>query len=129
MKYNTERIVQLAKEKSKLTRESVVNAIDKLQHEKKEITFASVAKEADVSRNYLYNSEEIRPIIEELREEPIKRNQTEDTKDLIIETQKHKISELNKELKKYESYNELELKYREALKEIEELKEQLKKGI
>lgn len=102
MSRNTEEIVKLAKEKSLKTRNSVIKVIDELKHERKKITFTSVASEAGVSRNYLYNSKEFRPIIEELRGTPNKVNPTSDTRDLIIEKQQQKISELTKVLKKYE---------------------------
>lgn len=102
MKTNTEEIVKLAKEKSRRVRGSVIEAIDKLKQENREITFASVAAEADVSRNYLYKSEEFRPIIEELREDSNRMEQPEDTRDLIIEQQQQKISELTEALKEYE---------------------------
>jgi len=128
MKKNTEKIVLLAQEKVEIKRMAVVEAIDKLKSEKKDITFSTVSKEAGVSRNYLYKSDEFRPIIESLRNISIKKVQTKDAKDLIIETQKRKIDELNKKLKKYSSYDELERKYNDALGEIEELKKQLKKA-
>ena len=128
MKKNTEKIVLLAQEKVEIKRMAVVEAIDKLKSEKKDITFSTVSKEAGVSRNYLYKSDEFRPIIESLRNISIKKVQTKDAKDLIIETQKRKIVELNKKLKKYSSYDELERKYNDALGEIEELKKQLKKA-
>lgn len=128
MKKNTEKIVLLAQEKVEIKRMAVVEAIDKLKSEKKDITFSTVSKEAGVSRNYLYKSDEFRPIIESLRNISIKKVQTKDAKDLIIETQKRKINELNKKLKKYSSYDELERKYNDALGEIEELKKQLKKA-
>ena len=128
MNKNTEKIVLLAQEKVEIKRMAVVEAIDKLKSENKEITFTTVSKEAGVSRNYLYKSDEFRTIIESLRNTSIKKMQTKDTKDLIIETQKRKINELKKHLKKYSSYDELEKKYVDALSEIEELKKQLKKA-
>ena len=128
MKKNTEKIVLLAQEKVEIKRMAVVEAIDKLKSDNKDITFSTVSKEAGVSRNYLYKSDEFRLIIESLRKTSIKKVQSKDAKDLIIETQKRKIDELNKQLKKYSSYDELEKKYNDALSEIEELKKQLKKA-
>lgn len=102
MNPNTKEIVRLAKEKSIATRKSVIEAIDKLKYNNKKITFSSVATEAKVSRNYLYKSKEFRPMIEELRENSNKINQSKDTRDLIIEKQKQKITELTEALKEYE---------------------------
>lgn len=102
MNPKTKEIIRLAKEKSIATRKSVIEAIDRLKRNNEKITFASVAAEADVSKNYLYKSEEFRPIIEELREDSNRIEQSEDTRDLIIEKQQQRISELTEALKKYE---------------------------
>lgn len=99
MNPNTKEIVRLAKEKSIATRKSVIEAIDRLKENNKKITFASVAAKADVSRNYLYKSEEFRPIIEALREDSNTVNNVKDTRDIIIENQKAEISELRQALK------------------------------
>lgn len=103
MNPNTEKIVRLAKEKSIRTRGSVIRAIDNLKENNKKITFASVAAKAGVSRNYLYKSEEFKPVIEELREAPGNIIREEDTRDLIIEKQQQRISELTESLKEYEN--------------------------
>lgn len=126
MNKNTKEIIKLAKEKSRKTRGSVIKAIDKLKRDNKKITFASVATKANVSRNYLYKSEEFRPIIEELRGDSNRIHQSKDTRDLIIEQQQQKIAELTEVLKKYESFNELKLKYQKTLHELEKLQNEVK---
>lgn len=101
MSSNTDEIVKLAKEKSIQARNSVVEAIKKLQQEDKNITFSSVAKAAKVSRSYLYNNEELRPLIEELRETNNFGGLEVDAKDKIIEKQKDEIKRLREQLSKY----------------------------
>lgn len=101
MNVNTEEIMKLAKEKSIRTRNIVVETIERMKNQNKEINFSTLSKEANVSRNYLYNSEELRPIIEELRDKKDSAITHIDTKDLIIEKQKDEINKLRRELEKY----------------------------
>ncbi len=66
---NTEEIVRLAKLKTNRTREGVEKAISKLSLEGKVINFNSVAKEANVSKSWLYKEQDIRKRIESLRKQ------------------------------------------------------------
>ncbi|WP_438872342.1 DUF6262 family protein [Providencia hangzhouensis] len=63
---NTEEIVRLAKQKSRRTRENVDKVISKLSLEGKTINFNTVAKEANVSKSWLYKEHDIRQRIESL---------------------------------------------------------------
>lgn len=104
MSSNTDEIVKLAKKKSIQARNSVIEAIKKLQQEDKNINFSSVAKEANVSRSYLYNNEELRPLIEELRETNDSGRLEVNAKDKIIEKQKDEIKRLKEQLSKYKEF-------------------------
>ncbi|PCF84239.1 transposase [Staphylococcus delphini] len=64
---NTTEIVRLAKQKSKKTREKVDKVISKFSIEGKVINFNSIAKEANVSKSWLYKEHDIRQRIESLR--------------------------------------------------------------
>lgn len=97
--FKTYKIEELAKQKAAQKRENVLAAINKMQEEGISITFSSVAKEAGVSRNYLYKSKEIRPLIESLRGEPVMMCKPKDARDIVIEEQKKRINELEKEIK------------------------------
>ena len=66
---NTEEIVRLAKQKSRRTRENVDKVISKLSLEGKTINFNTVAKEANVSKSWLYKEHDIRQRIEFLRKQ------------------------------------------------------------
>lgn len=127
MKKNTERIVQLAHEKANIKLKLVIDAIDRLKSQNVDITFTRIANEANVSRNYLYKNKELRQIIDSLRKSSMKTTQPKDTKDLIIESQKHRINELQKQLIKYSLYDELVEKYKKLLAENDELNKRLKK--
>lgn len=64
---NTDKIVQLAKEKSDRTRGNVEKVISKMSLEGKTINFNTVALEANVSKSWLYKEYNIRKRIEDLR--------------------------------------------------------------
>ena len=128
-KRNTEKIKKAAKLKSIQKREKVLKILDKMKNNNSEITFASVAKKAEVSRNYLYKNNELRILIESLRETAIiKKIQNKDSKDVIIDIQRNKIKELNKKIKELETYLPLKEKYHKLLIDNNELKKQLKKA-
>lgn len=126
MSEKTKKIIELAIEKAELKRKAVLIAVDKMKKEKKEINFVAVSNEAGVSRNYLYKNEELRTLIESLRIDEIKKVQSKDAKDIIIDSQKKKIKELEKKLKLLDEFYKLEEKLNQVTAENEELKKQLK---
>lgn len=115
----TEKIVELAKNKSLEKEEMVLNVIEKMKVLGEKITFYSVYNKASVSKSFVYNNERIRNIIEKEREAKVE--QKEETKDNIILIHKKKIIELQKELKR-ENYKE---KYYNLLEENKKIKEEL----
>lgn len=64
---DTSGLAQSAKERSGVKEEQAKAAIRRLNREKKPITYASVAQEAGVSRNYLYKHPALRAHIEKLK--------------------------------------------------------------
>ncbi len=125
---NTERIVSMAKEKTESKKKLVIDTINRMIDEDDKITFYSVFQKAGVSKSFVYNNQEIREIIEHHRKSPIKKTQTKDAKDIIIESQKRKIKELEKELSKYRKDELWKEKYEKLKDEHEELKIQLQKA-
>lgn len=121
---NYDKMVNFNKQKTQDTHNKVIKILNEMIRENKKITYYSVSKETGVSRNFLYKDEEISLIIEKHKSsKSIKRIQSQDAKDIIINTQKQKI----KELEKYKSDNEnYKNKYEQLLKENKELKTQLK---
>lgn len=103
---NTDKIVQLAKEKSEKTRGNVEKVISKMSLEGKMINFNTVSKETGVSKSWLYKELDVRKRIETHRElqqkslkigNRIKKSTRSD--DTLIKTLKVRIKELEKENK------------------------------
>ena len=106
---NTTEIVRLAKQKSQKTREKVDKAISKFSIEGKAINFNSIAKEANVSKSWLYKEHDIRQRIESLRERQIASNvvskpkKSSRSEEILIKTLKRRVMELEKENKKLQN--------------------------
>ena len=101
---NTEEIVRLAKLKTNRTREGVEKAISKLSLEGKVINFNSVAKEANVSKSWLYKEQDIRKRIESLRKQQQNHSSTRSmvkkssrSEEVLIKTLKMRTKELEVE--------------------------------
>ena len=96
----------MAKQKSKRQREKVDKAISKFSIEGKVINFNSIAKEANVSKSWLYKEHDIRQRIESLRERQITANvvskpkKSSRSEEILIKTLKE-VMELEKENKNY----------------------------
>ena len=106
---NTEEIVRLAKQKSRRTRENVDKVISKLSLEGKTINFNTVAKEANVSKSWLYKEHDIRQRIEFLRKQQKTANvvskpkKSSRSEEILIKTLKRRVMELEKENKKLQN--------------------------
>ncbi|SFM02710.1 hypothetical protein SAMN04487943_106268 [Gracilibacillus orientalis] len=121
---NIEGLLSHSKEKNKIAKNKVDAAIKKMIKEKMMINFNTVSSMAGVSKAFLYKEIELRKQIETLRSqqeglksgENFKRNISDKSKDVIIETLKNKINSLNLKIKSLEQQNG-------------ELKQQLKKDL
>jgi len=122
-----DKIVKLAKQKSKITEQKVLNTITQMVKDKKNISFYSVYKKAGVSKSFVYTNEKIRNLIEDLRDKNIKVKQSKDSKDVIIESQNNKIKELKSQVRKLKKDELWQEKYKKLKKENQELKKQLEK--
>ena len=121
---NYDKLVDINKQRTQDTHNKVINIINEMISNNENITYYSVSKKSGVSRNFLYKDEEISLLIEKYKtSKSIKKIQSQDAKDVIINTQKQKIKELEKYQKDNDNYKE---KYEQLLKENKELKEQLK---
>lgn len=100
---NTDEIVRLAKLKSKKTRENVEKAISKLSLNGEKINFNKVAKEAKVSKSWLYKEQDIRQRIESLRKQQKTENviskpkKSSRSEEVLIKTLKTRVKELEEE--------------------------------
>jgi hypothetical protein len=112
---DTKGLKEYAKNKSKITLEKVDNAIRELSLTEQKINFNSVSQLSGVSKTFLYNNEDIKKRIEELRDKQTSRtinqrakyDKTAKTKDIIIMAKDKKIKELEQENKKFKEQLEL----------------------
>jgi uncharacterized protein (DUF3084 family) len=112
---HTKGIKEYAKHKTELTLEKVDNSIRELSLTEEKINFNSVSQLSGVSKTFLYNNEDIKKRIEELRDKQTSRtmnqrakyDKTAKSKDIIIMAKDKKIKEVEEENKKLK--NQLEL--------------------
>lgn len=105
---STKGLKEYAKQKTQLTLEKVDNAIRELSLTEQKINFNSVFQLSGVSKTFLYNNENIKKRIEELRDKQTSRiinqrakyDKTSKSKDIIIMAKDKKIKELEVENKK-----------------------------
>lgn len=118
----------MAKEKTEEKKQIVINTINEMIANGEKITFYSVFQKAGVSKSFVYNNKEIREVIEKHRKSPSKKTQTKDAKDVIIESQKRKIKELEKEIKQLQKDELWKVKYEKLYEENKKLEKQLEKS-
>lgn len=108
---NTKHLESSWNNRSEVAKEKAVKAIGELEKQGRTVNFNSVHQKSGVSKNYLYQNEEVRTLIETKRTEEqnqlqIRRkkyDKTSKSKDVIIETKDKYIAKLeaeNKQLKK-----------------------------
>ena len=123
----TDRIVELATEKSRKRHREVINTINKMIKRGDKVSFYSVVKETGASKSYLYTNVELRSLIELARNQAVRPRSVKGNK-VIIEAQQRKIEELTARIKELEDNygEELMSKYEKVLQENKRLKLQLK---
>lgn len=112
---STKGLKEYAKQKTQLTLEKVDNAIRELSLTEQKINFNSVSQLSGVSKTFLYNNENIKKRIEELRgkqtsrtmKQRAKYDKTSKSKDIIIMAKDKRIRELEVENKKLKEQLEL----------------------
>lgn len=112
---STKGLKKYAKHKSEVTLEKVDNAIRELSLTEQKINFNSVSQLSGVSKTFLYNNEEVKKRIEELRDKQTskvmnqraKYDKTAKSKDIIIMAKDKKIKELEEENKKLKEQLEI----------------------
>lgn len=105
---NTRGLKEYALQRSKMAFEKVDKAIRELSLTEQKINFNSVSQLSGVSKTFLYNNDEIKKRIEELRDKQVSRtinqrakyDKTSKSKDIIIMAKDKKIKELEEENKK-----------------------------
>lgn len=105
---NTKGLKEYAKQRSQMALDKVDKAIRELSLTEQKINFNSVSQLSGVSKTFLYNNDEIKKRIEELRDKQVSRtinqrpkyDKTSKSKDIIIMAKDKKIKELEEENKK-----------------------------
>jgi CRISPR/Cas system-associated protein Cas10 (large subunit of type III CRISPR-Cas system) len=105
MANNTDGIRECAKKRTQATLEKVDKAIRELSLSEQKINFNTVCNLSGVSKPFLYNNQEVRQRIEELRDKQTEKiirqrlnyDKTDKTKDIIIMAKDKKIKELEYE--------------------------------
>lgn len=105
---NTKGLKEYAKQRSQMALDKVDKAIRELSLTEQKINFNSVSQLSGVSKTFLYNNQEIKKRIEELRDKQVNRtinqrakyDKTSKSKDIIIMAKDKKIKELEEENKK-----------------------------
>lgn len=105
---NTRGLKEYAKQRSQMALDKVDKAIRELSLTEQKINFNSVSQLSGVSKTFLYNNQEIKKRIEELRDKQVsktinqraKYDKTSKSKDIIIMAKDKKIKELEEENKK-----------------------------
>ena len=120
---NTEAIVNHSKQNSDDCRKRTLEAINTILASGKSFTLQAVANEAGVTRQFIYDHEDILSIIDSHRNKSGKKKH-DDAKDVIINNQKHEIARLKKQLKAIEINENYKQKYEDLLVNYNELKEQ-----
>lgn len=105
---NTKGLKEYALKRSQMALDKVDKAIRELSLTEQKINFNSVSQLSGVSKTFLYNNQEIKKRIEELRDKQVsktinqraKYDKTSKAKDIIIMAKDKKIKELEEENKK-----------------------------
>lgn len=105
---NTEPLLRSIEEKKQKTKQKVESTIREMIKQKEKINFNSVSVKSGVSKPFLYKYSDIRSRIETLRKQEeklespsqVKRNMTDLSKDVVIESLRKKVKYLEEENKK-----------------------------
>jgi hypothetical protein len=104
-KPNTSGLLKTAAEKKEKALKKVENSIKEMVKNQQRINFNTVAEHSGVSKTYLYQNKDFKSRIISLRSQQevlynpkqTKRNMTDNSKDIIIESLRRKLKELEKE--------------------------------
>lgn len=114
---NTDGLRAAARNKSEGARQRVLEAIQRLQDDRATVNMNSVAREASVTRGYLYTQTDLRERIDSLRRGQdqarlvlvsygdMDRKKTDKSKDVLLEAKERKIKALEAEVKRLAEEN------------------------
>jgi hypothetical protein len=122
---NTEPLLRSIEEKKQKAKQKVESTIKEMIKQNEKINFNSVSAKSGVSKPFLYKYSEIKSRIETLRKQEekldspnqVKRNMTENSKDVIIASLRKKVKHLEEENKKLK--DQLKVDWAAIYKEID----------
>jgi NADH dehydrogenase/NADH:ubiquinone oxidoreductase subunit G len=125
MNPNTGPLLKSIENKKQKAFQKVENTIKEMIKQKQKINFNSVAEKSGVSKSFLYNYSDIRNRIETLRKQEegietpkqVKREMTEQSKDIIIASLRKRNKSLEEENKKLKE--KLKVEWAEIYKQID----------
>lgn len=125
-KGNTKGLNEYNQAKKEETEKIVIDAIDRVRKSGKKFTLQAVCEEAGVSRSYFGKHPELMEIVNKYRETTFSRKKTQDTKDVIIASQRAKIAQLERTIKAFNLNENYREKYEKEVEKNKELEAQIK---
>lgn len=121
----THEIVKLAKQKTEVKVEFVTSVIEDMEKHQKKISFYSVAKEAGVSKSFLYSNDSLRAKIIAIRDNKENGVLTQANAQTLVSALRKEIERLQKELKNYQTDRLWKAKYEDLKQENKLLKKRI----
>lgn len=125
-KGNSKGLKEYNQVKKEQTEKAVLEAIDKLAKSGEKFTMQKVCDTAGVSRSYFGKHPELMEIINKYRDTTFGKKKTQDSKDVIIASQRATINQLNKRLKGVEINENYKEKYLKEVEKCQKLEQQIK---
>ena len=108
------------------TEKKVLEAIDTVRKSGNKFTLQSVCEEAGVSRSYFSKNPHMMEVINKYRNTTFSKKKTQDSKDVIISSQRAEIAKLKRQLKAFELNENYKEKYLKEVEKCEKLEKQIK---
>ena len=121
----THEIVKLAKQKTEVKVEFATSVIEDMEKHQKKISFYSVAKEAGVSKSFLYSNDSLRAKIIAIRDNKENGVLTQANAQTLVSALRKEIERLQKELKNYQTDRLWKAKYEDLKQENKLLKKRI----
>lgn len=108
------------------TEKKVLEAIDIVRKSDAKFTLQAVCEKAGVSRSYFSKNPHMMEVINKYRNTTFSKKKTQDSKDVIISSQRAEIAKLKRTLKAYEVNENYKEKYLKEVEKCEKLEKQIK---
>lgn len=123
---NSSSLKEYNKQKKSETEQRVLEAIDTVRKSGNKFTLQAVCDEAGVSRSYFSKNPHMMEVLNKYRKTPFSKKKTQDSKDVIIASQRSEINKLKKQLKAFELNENYKEKYLNEVEKCKQLEKQIK---